>query len=100
LNDLSGTRWLRINASREVVPIVLWILLIGGGVTTVAFTFLFDVSDGRVHYLMVAAISGEIAFILLLVVLNNPFRGDIAVSADPIREQAAHIESSLAKGGF
>ena len=101
LNDLSDTRRLRINASRDLVPPILWILLIGGGVTTVAFTFFFGVSDMRAQFLMVAALTGEIAFILLLlVVLDNPFKGDLAVSSDPIREQADHIGGRIVKGGF
>ena len=101
LNDLSDTRRLRINASRDVVPAMLWILLIGGGITTVAFTYFFGVSDMRAQVLMVAALTGEIAFILLLlVVLDNPFKGDIAVSPDPIREQADHIGGRILKGGF
>jgi len=36
----------------------------------------------------------------LLVVLDNPFRGDIAVSPGPIREQAEHIGGRIVKGGF
>jgi len=101
LNDLSDTRRLRINTSRDTVPYVLWALLIGGGVMTVAFTFFFGVSDVRAQFLMVAALTAEIAFILLLVVaLDNPFKGDIAVSADPIREQSDHIGGRLVKGGF
>jgi hypothetical protein len=101
LNDLSDTRRLRINASQDGVPIVLWTLLIGGGVTTVAFTFFFGVTDMRAQFLMVAALTGEIAFILLLLVaLDNPFKGDLAVSAEPIHEQADHIGSRLAHGGF
>jgi hypothetical protein len=101
LNQLSDTRRLRINASRDLVPTMLWTLLIGGGVTTVAFTFLFGVNDVRAQFLMVAALTGEIAFILLLLVaLDNPFKGSLAVSADPIHEQADHIGGRLTKGGF
>jgi hypothetical protein len=61
LNDLSDTRRLRINTSRDTVPYVLWALLIGGGVMTVAFTFFFGVSDVRAQFLMVAALTAEIA---------------------------------------
>jgi hypothetical protein len=101
LNDLSDTRRLRINASQDTVPAMMWILLIGGGITTVAFTYFFGVSDMRAQSLMVTALTGEIAFILLLlVVLDNPFKGDIAVSSGPIREQAAHIGGRINKGGF
>ena len=50
---------------------------------------------------MVAALTGEIAFILVLIVtMDNPYRGDLKVSPDPIREQASHISGRIAKGGF
>ena len=101
LNDLSDTRRLRINASQDTVPAMMWILLIGGGITTVAFTYFFGVSNLRAQSLMVTALTGEIAFILLLlVVLDNPFRGDIAVGPGPIRDQADHIGARITKGGF
>lgn len=101
LNDLSDTRRLRINASQDGVPTVLWVLLVGGGVLTIAFTFFFGVHDMRAQILMVAALTGEIAFILLLLVaLDNPFKGDLSVSAAPIHEQAEHIAGRLTKGGF
>jgi hypothetical protein len=101
LNDLSDTRRLRVNASTDGVPPALWILLIGGGITTIAFTFFFGVPDMRAQILMVAALTGEIAFILLLLVaLDNPYKGDLAVGPDPIHDQAVHIGGRLSKGGF
>src|SRR5271170_5104249 len=101
LNDLSDSRRLRINSSRDAVPIMLWVLLIGGGITTIGFTYFFGVSDVRAQFLMVAALTGEIAFILMLIVsLDNPYKGELKVTADPIREQAEHIGSRISKGGF
>lgn len=101
LNDLSDSRRLRINASRDSLPRMLWLVLIGGGVVTLAFTYFFGLSDLRAQLLMVAALTGEIAFILVLIVtMDNPYRGDLKVSPDPIREQASHISGRIAKGGF
>lgn len=101
LNDLSDSRRLRINASRDSLPRMLWMVLIGGGVVTLAFTYFFGLSDLRAQLLMVAALTGEIAFILLLIVtMDNPYRGDLKISPDPIREQASHITGRITKGGF
>ena len=101
VNDLSDSRRLRINASRDSLPQILWILLIGGGVVTLSFTYFFGVPNLRSQVLMVAALTGEIAFILLLIVsLDNPYRGQLAVNADPIREQTSHIAGRISKGGF
>lgn len=101
LNDLSDSRRLRINSSHEGLPPMLWIMLIGGGVVTLAFTYFFGATDIRAQLLMVAALTGEIAFILLLIVsLDNPYKGELKVTSDPIREQATHIEARISKGGF
>jgi hypothetical protein len=101
LNDLSDSRRLRINASRDVVPPMLWILLIGGGVTTIGFTYFFGVKSSRAHVLMIVALTTEIAFILLLlVVLDNPFKGDLSAQPEPITEQIKHIGDRIEKGGF
>ncbi len=101
LNDLSDTRRIRINSSRNGLPPMLWGVLIGGGVVTLAFTYFFGVSNMRAQLLMVAALTGEIAFILLLIVsLDNPYRGELKVNPAPIREQADHIGERIAKGGF
>lgn len=101
VNDLSDSRRLRINASRDSLPQILWILLIGGGVVTLSFTYFFGVPNLRSQVLMVAALTGEIAFILLLIVsLDNPYRGQLGVSPDPIREQSSHIAGRISRGGF
>jgi Protein of unknown function (DUF4239) len=54
VNDLSDSRRLRINASRDSLPQILWILLIGGGVLTLSFTYFFGVPNLRSQVLPVA----------------------------------------------
>ena len=101
LNDLSDSRRLRINSSRNSLPRMLWVALIGGGAITLLFTYFFTVSNLRAQLLMVAALTVEIAFILLLIrSLDNPYRGEVQVTAAPIREQIGHIQERVNKGGF
>jgi Protein of unknown function (DUF4239) len=101
LNELSDSRRLRINSSRDGLSSMLWVVLIGGGMVTLAFTYFFGAANLRAQLLMVAALTGEIAFILILIVLlDNPYRGELKVTPDPIREQADHIGGRILKGGF
>lgn len=101
LNDLSDNRRLRIESSHDGLPPMLWVALIGGGILTLGFTYFFGASNMRAQLLMVAALTVEIAFILLLIVsLDNPYKDGFKVSANPIREQATHISGRIAKGGF
>jgi len=43
VDDLDEERALRLLEGREGIPPILWVVLIVGGVITVAFTFLFGV---------------------------------------------------------
>jgi hypothetical protein len=101
LNDLSDSRRLRINASHNGLSPMLWAVLIAGGGITIMFTYFFGVANLRAQFLMVAALTGEIAFILLLIVsLDNPYKGELRVTPSPIQEQISHISGRINKGGF
>ncbi|HKR02930.1 MAG TPA: hypothetical protein VJT09_19790, partial [Pyrinomonadaceae bacterium] len=94
LNDVSDNRRVRVYASREDVPLVVQILLWGGGVVAVAFTYFFGVKSIRSQSLMTAALAGEIAFILfLIIVLDNPFHGYLRVTPEPMQQVLGKIES-------
>ena len=76
------------------VPAVIWILLWGGGATTVAFTFLFVLSDRRWQAVMTAALAAQIGFILFLIgTLDNPFYGAARISDQPIRQALSAIQT-------
>ncbi|HYO63849.1 MAG TPA: DUF4239 domain-containing protein [Pyrinomonadaceae bacterium] len=95
LTELSDARRLRLHASREGLPLILKIILWGGGVMTVAFTYFFGVRNLRSQTLMTAALSAVIAFILFLIVaLDNPFAGSVRVSPAPIREALEKIDAA------
>jgi uncharacterized membrane protein (UPF0136 family) len=86
LSDVSDSRRLRIFASRDDIPIIIQVLLWMGGLITIAFTYFFGVKSVRSQALMTMALSGEIAFILFLVVaLDNPFHGYLRVSPEPMQ---------------
>lgn len=87
LNELSDSRRLRIHASSDDIPLVIHILLWGGGLMTIAFTYFFGVKSIRSQALMTAALAGEIAFLLfLVVVLDNPFHGYLRIQPEPMRQ--------------
>lgn len=86
LSDVSDSRRLRIFASRDDIPIIIQVLLWMGGLITVAFTYFFGVKSVRSQALMTMALSGEIAFLLFLVVaLDNPFHGYLRVPPAPMQ---------------
>src|SRR5262245_36073457 len=64
---LLDNRRLRLFESRTGIQPILWVILISGGVLTVAFAYLFGVSSTRSHALMVAALAATIAGILFMI---------------------------------
>jgi hypothetical protein len=62
---------------------LMWIVLILGAFVTVAFTYLFGFDRTIMQALMVGGLSFMIALVLFLIVaLDYPFRGSIAVGPD------------------
>ncbi|AUG81622.1 hypothetical protein CFP65_7015 [Kitasatospora sp. MMS16-BH015] len=76
VEDLAGGRRARLNEITEVVPPLLWVALIVGAVITVAFTFLFGLSNTWVHLAMVLSLT--VLVCLSLIAIRNmsyPFDG-------------------------
>jgi hypothetical protein len=87
MNELSNSRRQRLFISADDIPGLIRILLWGGGLIVLAFTYFFGVKSIRSQALMTAALAGEIAFILFLIVaLDNPFHGSVRVSPEPIQQ--------------
>lgn len=94
LNQLSDSRRLRIYASADDMPAVIRILLWGGGLVMVAFTYFFGVKSIRSQALMTAALAGEIAFILFLIVaLDNPFHGYVRLPPEQMQQALGRIQT-------
>ncbi|MFD0278514.1 DUF4239 domain-containing protein [Kitasatospora sp. NPDC127111] len=92
LNDAVAQRRARIADSRLSLPPLLWLLVIGGALVILPLTFVYGIRDRRMRLLFVGSVAGLIGFSLLLVlVLDRPFAGDLCVSPQPFKQ------STLAK---
>ena len=100
LNELSDSRRLRLFISKDDIPGLIQVLLWGGGLIVLAFTYFFGVKSVRSQALMTAALAGQVAFILFLVVaLDNPFHGSLRVSPDPVQQSLDRIQAIPLKSG-
>jgi len=80
LHALGDARRERLLAANEGLATILWVVLIGGGVITVCFTYLFGLDDTSVHTLMVAALAMILSLSLFTVAaLDYPFKGDVRI---------------------
>ena len=62
-------------------------MLIGGGVITIAFTYLFGLDNTMVHILMVAALALVLSLSLFTIAaLDHPFRGDVRIHPDAFEQ--------------
>ena len=95
LMRLSDAREQRLMAADTTVPAVVWIVTLIGGALTVAFASLLGVPSLGMHLAMSAAmaISGTLVLIMIIA-LNNPFRGDFRVSAEPFEQVIGQVRGS------
>jgi Protein of unknown function (DUF4239) len=76
----------RLTIDSSGINSILWVVLIVGAIVTVAFTFLFGFDETLMQGLMVGGLSFLIGLVLFLVIaLDYPFRGSIAVGPDAFR---------------
>jgi hypothetical protein len=95
LHGLGDGRRERLLAAEGGLPTILWVVLIGGGVITVAFTYLFGLENTGVHTLMVASLALIIALSLFSVAaLDHPYEGDVRIHPDAFEQVLERFHSS------
>ena len=95
LHDLGDARRERLLAAGEGLPTILWVVLIGGGVITIAFTYLFGLESTAVHTLMVAALAVVLSLSLFsIAALDHPFRGDVRIHPDALEQDLERFHES------
>ncbi|HEU0114126.1 MAG TPA: hypothetical protein VFQ80_05595 [Thermomicrobiales bacterium] len=83
LDEADDARGDRLLASERGLPDLLWAVLLAAGVVTVAFSYLFGVENGVAHHLMVGALAGIVALLLVLAqALSTPFQSPLNISSD------------------
>jgi hypothetical protein len=92
LDDLGNCRRRRILASHDGVPPVIWVVLIFGGIATVAFTYFFGADNVKAQAGMTALLTAEIALVLYLIAaIEYPFSGGVAIPSDAFRAVSARF---------
>lgn len=95
LNDLVAARRARLNGAEQSIPPTFELLLLGGAVLVLAFTFLFGVRSPRLHASMILAVAVLLGFNLLVaLVLDYPYSGQVRVSNAPYTQGALAVFAS------
>ncbi|SEL78631.1 DUF4239 domain-containing protein [Streptacidiphilus jiangxiensis] len=100
LDDVAAQRRARITMAGQELPWLLQALAFGGAFVLIPLTFLYGTRRLRVQVLFVASVAGLIGFsLLLIVVMDRPFSGDLSVSPAPFQQGALtqywHAASAL-----
>jgi ABC-type branched-subunit amino acid transport system permease subunit len=94
LNQLYDARRGRFHAAISELPSILWWNLIAGAVILTLFTYLFGAPRLWMHATMVWLLGALIGLLMALVVLlNNPFRGQNHVSIAPFNRLVKAVEA-------
>jgi uncharacterized protein DUF4239 len=88
MTQLGDQRRLRLLISRsEGVPGVMWLVLLGAGVVTIGFSFLFGTKNTTAQILMTAGLALVIALVLLsILAMQHPFAGITRVETDAFKQ--------------
>jgi Protein of unknown function (DUF4239) len=94
LNQLYDVRRGRFHAAAASLPEILWWNLLAGGGILIVFSCLFGVPRLAMHAVMVGLLGASIGLVLMLIVLlDNPFRGRSHVSAEPFDSLSKAVET-------
>lgn len=93
-NDLTESRRARLNSIDAEMPGPLWTLVIAGAGICIAVTWFLHTESFIMHVWMTALFSALLALLIFLIaVLDNPYRGKISVSAEPLERVYQQIMS-------
>ncbi|MFI8293542.1 DUF4239 domain-containing protein [Streptomyces sp. ms191] len=89
LDDVAAERRARLTMAGQQLPPLLQVLAVGGALVIIPLTFLYGMRSRRMQLLFVGAVAALIGFsLLLVVVLDRPFAGELSVSPAPYKEGA------------
>ncbi len=98
INDIGEERQQRLDLAGQNIPGVLWLVVVLSSVSTVGFTLLLGIRTAWLHYITVARVAVLIGASLVLVLvleLEYPFSGSIAVHREPFDKVAVYLRTEL-----
>jgi Protein of unknown function (DUF4239) len=85
LDELTQARRERLVAATGTVPDVLWLVLLGGAILTVCFTFFFGTENVYTQAMMTGILTVLIfSGLLIIVMIDHPFAGSVSVSPEAL----------------
>lgn len=96
ISDAADARRSRIAAAGTGMPALLWPILIGGGIASIAFLYLFGLDRTFPNGLMMATVGGMIALMLFVIYqVEYPFSRDLGIDPDAFRVALTQVAGML-----
>ncbi len=84
-NELTESRRARLNSVTAEMPGPLWALVLAGAFICIAVSWFFHTADFSVHFWMTILFSSLLGLLIFLIaVLDNPYRGRLSVTPEPL----------------
>jgi hypothetical protein len=94
LDLVTQARRSRVVVSAGIVPGIVWIVLFGGAVITIGFTFLFGTKNLYAQAVMTGALSMLIfSALLVIIAIDHPFSGSVRVDSEPLAAVLSDLAS-------
>jgi hypothetical protein len=94
-NDLTQSRRARLNSVQEEMPGPLWALVLVGAVICIAVSWFLHTGSFMVHLWMTVLFSSLLGLLIFLVaVLDNPYRGKVSVTPEPLERLYEQVMSA------
>ena len=77
---------MRIDAVDGGLSAVMWAVIWLGAAISIGVAYFFNIPDVKLHVILIALISGFLALVLLMIIINDkPFYGYVSISPDPYK---------------
>ena len=97
IDEVGEARQQRLDLSDQNIPALLWLVVILASGVTLAFCLLLGIQNAGLHYTMVASVAILIgASLVLILLMEYPYSGTIAVSPAPFVQVAADMHAAVA----
>jgi len=101
LDLMTQARRSRLIAAEGTVPGVIWLVLFGGSVIAIVFTFFFGTRNLRAQVMMTGLLALMISSELLIIVaIDRPFTGTVKVEPTPLADVLADFEADRGGGSL
>ena len=94
LDVMTQARRARLVAAEGSVPAIIWLVLFGGAVVAIVFTFFFGTRNLRAQVMMTGLLAAMIsAELLIIVAIDRPFTGSVKVEPIALVDVLADFEA-------